>query len=93
MSIFLGICSHFQCWTLYNVHPKYTSTQERRLFLNTVNKTYLLKLHKALERVKYAQLGMDKELRPEYRYLEKELIKKIKEVKSILQKNTQENMV
>ena len=61
--------------------------------MNTINKTYLLKLYKALERVKYAQLGMDKELRPEYRYLEKELIKKIKEVKSILQKNTQENMV
>lgn len=46
-----------------------------------------------LERVKYAQLGMDKELRIEYRYLEKELIKKIKEAKSILQKNTKQNMV
>ena len=61
--------------------------------MNTINKTYLLKLYEALERVKYAQLGMDKELRIEYKYLEKELIKKIKEVKSILQKNTQENMV
>jgi len=63
------------------------------MLLDTVNKNYLLKLYKMLERVKYAQLGMDKQLRIEYRYLEKELIKKIKEVKSILQKNTKENMV
>ncbi len=61
--------------------------------METIDKSYLIKLHKVLERVKDAQMGMDKELRVEYRYLEKQLVKKIKEVKLVLQKNVKENMV
>lgn len=61
--------------------------------MRIVNQAYLLQLYSTLEKIKQAQLGMDSELRIEYRNLEKAVKDKIKEVEKQLREPKKETVV
>ncbi|MFZ4104805.1 hypothetical protein [Flavobacterium sp.] len=58
-----------------------------------VDHDYLFKLNNVLEKVRQAQLGLDKESRVEYRNMEIAIKEKIKEVNKLLKKASVEIVI
>ncbi len=73
-------------------HPIISATK-KELRTMKVDHDYLFKLNNVLEKVKQAQLGLDKESRVEYRNMEIAIKEKIKEVNKLLKKASVEIVI
>jgi predicted transcriptional regulator len=70
-------------------HPIISATKKEVRTMK-VDHDYLFKLNNVLEKVRQAQLGLDKESRVEYRNMEIAIKEKIKEVSNKLNENLTE---
>lgn len=73
-------------------HPIISATKKEVRTMK-VDHDYLFKLNNVLEKVRQAQLGLDKESRVEYRNMEIAIKEKIKEVNKLLKKASVEIVI
>jgi hypothetical protein len=92
ISIFLDTMPHF-FYLICIMYHSIISATKKEVRTMKIDHDYLFRLNNVLEKVKQAQLGLDRESRVEYRNMEIAIKEKIKEVNNILKKTTVEIVI